>query len=276
MANSSFSDNIRHRYRSFCALSKDSVVKTVLVAGAVGLFGGMVVTASTVLLKPRYVANLEKEQQQSLMAVIQAQPGIEGLLQSINARQVEARVVELKSGRYADSIDAERFDPHAAAKISELSVDIPPEQDLANLRRRAKHAVVYLVKQEGVVRFLLLPVHGKGYASTLYGYLGLEADGNTIVGINFHEHSETPGLGARIDNKEWRDKWQGKKARDPQGKLRIALVRANVTASSSSAIYEIEGLTGATATTRGVHQLVRYWLGDHGFGPYLQNFRVER
>lgn len=267
---------MRQRYRAFCALSKDSVAKTMLVAATVGLFGGIVVTASTVLLKPRYVANLEREQQQSLMAVIRAQPGIEGLLQSINARKVEARVVELASGRYVDSMDAEGFDQHAAAKTPDLSVEIPPEQDLANIRRRAKHAVVYIVIEQSTVRFLLLPIYGKGYASTLYGYIGLEADGNTIAGINFHEHSETPGLGARIDGKEWRDKWQGKKARDPEGELRIGLVRANVQPNSPSAVYEIEGLTGATATSRGVHELVRYWLGDHGFGPYLHTFQVER
>lgn len=275
MADSAGGHRIRQRYRAFCALSKDSVAKTLLVAGAVGLFGGMLVTASTVLLQPRYIANLEKEQQESLMAVIQRQPGIEGLLQSINARQVEARVVELASGRYIDSIDAERFDQHAAAKLPEMSVEIPPEQDLANIRRRAKHAVVYIVKQDNSVRFLLLPIHGKGYASTLYGYLGLEADGNTIVGINFYEHSETPGLGARIDNQEWRDQWHGKKARDPNGELRIGLTRGSVTANSPSAAYEIEGLTGATLTTRGVHQLIRYWLGDHGFGPYLQTYHIE-
>lgn len=269
------SRSIRQRYRAFWALPKDSVGKTLLVACLVGVIGGMLVTVTTVLLKPLHIANLEQEQQQSLMAVIQRQPGLEGLLDTINARQVEARVVELASGRYTTTIDAERYDQHIAAKDAQLSVEIPSELDLANIRRRAKHAVVYLVRQDSKLKFVLLPIHGKGYASTLYGYLGLNADANTIVGINFHEHSETPGLGARIENQAWRDQWRGKKIYDAQGEIRIGLTRGPVTSESPTFDHEIEGLTGATMTSRGVHHLVRYWLGDHGFGPYLKRLREE-
>ena len=37
----------------------------------------------------------------------------------------------------------------------------------------------------------------------------------------------------------------------------------------------VDGLSGATITTRGVNALVKFWLGDEGYGPFLQKLRKE-
>jgi Na+-transporting NADH:ubiquinone oxidoreductase subunit C len=37
----------------------------------------------------------------------------------------------------------------------------------------------------------------------------------------------------------------------------------------SDADYRIDGLSGATITSRGVENMVNFWLGDQGYGPYL-------
>ena len=96
-----------------------------------------------------------------------------------------------------------------------------------------------------------------------YGYLGLEADANTVIGLNFYEHSETPGLGARVSDPTWLDQWREKKIHDSEGNLRIGVARWRVAADSPAAAYEVDGLSGATRTSRSVHHILRFWLGSH-------------
>ena len=114
-----------------------------------------------------------------------------------------------------------------------------------------------------------LPIEGKGLWSTLYGFLVLGSDGATIRGITFYQHGETPGLGGEIDNLDWKALWDGRQAFDADGRPVIEVVKGK-----ASGPTEVDGLSGATLTSRGVTNLVRFWLGDNGFGPYLEQFRA--
>ena len=46
----------------------------------------------------------------------------------------------------------------------------------------------------------------------MYGYISLENDFNTVAGIEFYQHKETPGLGAEVDNPKWKSLWPGKQS----------------------------------------------------------------
>ena len=121
---------------------------------------------------------------------------------------------------------------------------------------------------------MILPVHGAGLWSTLYGYLSVAPDGNTIEGFRFYSHAETPGLGDQIDDPDWLAQWVGRQIAGPDGEPRFEVVRGTVQrADNPAAIHQVDGLSGATLTGRGVTNLVRYWTGPHGFGPYLDRFR---
>jgi len=106
----------------------------------------------------------------------------------------------------------------------------------------------------------------------MYGYLALAPDGTTIRGLRFYEHGETPGLGDQVDKPEWRAQWDGKTAYGADGAPRVAVIKGNVQ-PGPAADYEVDGLAGATLTGRGVTNLLHYWLGPDGFGPYLEQFR---
>jgi Na+-transporting NADH:ubiquinone oxidoreductase subunit C len=126
---------------------------------------------------------------------------------------------------------------------------------------------VYLVEQDGAVETVVLPVHGYGLWSTMYGYLALEGDGRTVKGITFYQHGETPGLGGEIDNPSWQAKWTGKQALDDSGRVLLQVVKGEPRGEGVE--HQVDGLAGATLTARGVENLARYWLGEQGFGPYL-------
>ena len=156
-----------------------------------------------------------------------------------------------------------------------MGIAVPAELDIASVRRRAIYGAVFLVKDGDKIDQIILPVHGAGLWSTMYGYLALEPDASTVRGLRFYDHGETPGLGDQIDKPAWRAQWAGKSLFDDNGAPRIEVIKGDVDDTSPTAVYEVDGLAGATLTGRGVQYLVQYWVGEHGYGPYLDRIRRE-
>ena len=252
---------------------KETVPRTLAVAFFVSLVCSALVASAAVVLKPRQVANEILDMRRNILEVA-------GLI--VPGREVdelfdriETRVVDLDTGAYRDDLDPKAFDPESARKDPETSVVIPPELDIARIGRRAKQAKVYLVVDEGAVQRIVLPISGYGLWSTMYGFLALEPDGNTIADIVFYSHGETAGIGDFVGKPEWRALWTGKRAYDEEGELRLGVIKGRVSQGDPDADYQVDGVSGATLTGNGVTNLVRYWLGDHGFGPYLDAIRGE-
>ena len=133
--------------------------------------------------------------------------------------------------------------------------------------------MVYRVVRDGKLQAIIVPISGKGLWSTLYGYLALAPDTRTIRGITFYEHGETPGLGGEVDNPRWQALWKGRLAYDDSWRPAIGVKKGRA-GSVERDPYQVDGLSGATITSRGVGHLVRFWLGEHGFGPYLAGVRT--
>jgi len=248
-------------------------VRTTLVTMAICLVCSVLVSSTAVLLRPLQAANRDRERQQRVLDIVARQPGLAELFAELGDAAVVARVVELETGAYADWIDPASFDPRRAARDPLQSVALPPERDPAGIGRRANHATVYLVQRDGRIELVILPVHGQGYASTLYGYVGLDPAGGTVRALTFYEHGETPGLGAEVDDPDWLAEWEGVSVRDDQGRIRLGVAAEGLDPGSPDAAYLVDGLTGATRTGEGVTRLLRFWLGDDGFAPYLSRIR---
>ena len=116
-------------------------------------------------------------------------------------------------------------------------------------------------------------MHGKGLWSTMYGYVALERDGSTVRGVTFYEHGETAGLGGEVSNPIWNAKWVGKETTGPEGEILFRVARGAVEPGSPGEEHAVDGLSGATLTSNGVTYLIKYWLGEQGFGPFLERFR---
>jgi len=258
--------------------SRDSTRNTLTVAISLSLVCSILVASTAVLLKPVQQKNEERYRQRIILEVaglMQPDASIESLFESI-----EPRMVELASGEYVESPSPSEFDASDAASDPSVSTAIPDDLDIAGIRRRALHSPVYLVRVGEELEQVILPVYGSGLWSTLYGYLALTADGAIVKGLRFYSHAETPGLGDQIDDPDWREQWVGKQIYGPDGQPRIEVIRGFVQYDDSSGLadatqFQVDGLSGATLTGRGVMQLVRYWTGPHGFGPYLKNLKQD-
>ena len=111
------------------------------------------------------------------------------------------------------------------------------------------------------------------YKRQLYGFLVLEGDASTVVGLSYYDQKETPGLGGEVDNPKWKALWPGKQVYDQDGKVSIDIVKGGVDPASPLARHQVDALSGATLTSNGVENMLHFWLGEHGFGPYLSKIR---
>jgi Na+-transporting NADH:ubiquinone oxidoreductase subunit C len=188
--------------------------------------------------------------------------------------QVTTRVVDLRTGKFADAdVDPEKYDQRKAAKNPDESMKLTADQDLAKVSRRENYALIYVVEGSGgEIDKIILPIHGYGLWSTLYGFIALEADANTVAGLGFYEHGETPGLGGEVDNPRWKGIWPGKQVyRDDE--VAVGLIKGAVDPSNANAAWQVDGLAGATLTSTGITNLVQFWLGENGFEPFLDNLK---
>lgn len=264
--------NIR-KQGGFFHLSNDNMVKTIGVATLLCLLCSIIVSGAATLLKPTQVANALLDKKSNILAV----SGIDLSGKSIQEafKQIDAKVIDMASGDFTDAVNAETFDQRKASKDPEYRVDLSKDEDIAQIGGRSKYANVYLVKNGESVSKIILPIKGYGLWSTLYGFIALEADANTISGITFYDHKETPGLGGEIENKKWQASWEGKKLGNTDGKPSIQLIKGTVSDSTPQSQYKIDGLAGATLTSNGVTNLVQFWMGENGFGPYLEKVRAQ-
>jgi Na+-transporting NADH:ubiquinone oxidoreductase subunit C len=234
------------------------------------------IASAVTWLRPYQQAHREADRSSRVREIVGAVPGLETALGTLGTARLEARVVELATGRPAPHVDADRFDFREAVLDPSESVALAPERDVAGIGRRAHYAVVHEVRDPNGLRLVVLPVYGAGYISTLYGYLALDADTQTLRGLDFYEHAETPGLGSEIESPQWRSLWPGKVARDAAGRVRLGVARGPVDPRSPEAAHLVDGISGATKTGDGVTDLLRFWLGPDGFGPYLERLADER
>lgn len=254
--------------RRFLDLPPDSVPKTVFVAVTLCLVASMIVSATAVALRPLQEANKLKDKQVNILQVAGLYDPQSDVAEAFSV--FEPQVVELATGRFTDAFDAQTFDDRAAAADPATSITL--QDDPASIGRQSKFVTVYLLrKEDGGLDKIILPIHGYGLWSTLYGFISLEANGNDIYGLQFYSHAETPGLGAEVDNPRWKALWRGKKLADDSGQLLITVAK---TAPPEGAEYHVDGLAGATLTSRGVDNLVRFWMGEAGFGPFLANLKA--
>ena len=246
-------------------------------AAAVCLVCSVLVTSSAVSLRERQEENKRLDRQKKILVLAGLMEKGEGIdAAEIDKRfgdNIVAHIVNLTTGEYDTSISVDTFDQREAAK--EVSTSKVAPDNRSGIQRIPNHALIYHVVEDGIPVTLIIPIEGKGLWSTLYGFLALAPDTSTVKGITFYEHGETPGLGGEIENPSWVAKWPGRQAYDASFTPVIEVIKGPAGPADTDP-HRIDGLAGSTLTSRGVSNLVRFWLGENGFNPYLEKFRAER
>lgn len=255
-------------WRRFLALPNDSSAKTFLVAFMVASVSAVAVAVTAVSLKPLQDANVARERQERMAEMLASVPALADIISDVDADALETRIVDLDTGTFAEGIDPTTFDIAAATVDPSRSSTLDPAIDVAGIRRRPDMMPAYLVRRDVELLLVILPGFASGYQSTIRAYIALEGDLNTIAAVSIYEQGETPGLGTRITDPAWQALWAGKRVADEAGEIRLQAVRGG-----SGGEFEVDAITGATRSSMGVSNLVRFWLGDRGFGPFLAKLR---
>ena len=254
-------------------MSNQTAKYTITVTLIMCLVASVLVAGSAVMLRPHQEANKALDFQKNVLSVAGLYQEAVPLEEQFS--KIEVKIVDLETGKFTDAIeDVTKFDQTASAKRPGMFVQLSADEDIAKLVTREKYAKVFLVNDEqGALSRVILPVRGKGLWSTMSGFIALDKDLNTVLGFGFYSHGETPGLGGEVDNPKWKSLWLGKKIYSDSGEVKVEVIKGHVDAGASDAEYKVDGLAGATLTSNGVSNLVKYWMGDNGFKPFLTNLK---
>ena len=259
---------------------KSNNAKTISVALTLCLVCSVLVSAAAVGLKPAQVENARLDRNKNILVAAGMYDAESDTADDVTERfkDFEVKVIDLNKGNYVDDDalkaagipDRNNYDASQATKNKALSDDLG-DNDPASIGRKPKYAKVYVKNDDaGKPEMVVLPIQGYGLWGTIYGFLTLESDMNTIKGISFYEHKETPGLGARIEEPKWRAMWSGIHSYDENGD-----VATGVTKAGNPKDNWVDGISGATLTSRGVSNMIQFWLGEQGYKPYLDLLREQ-
>lgn len=243
-------------------------------AAAVCVVCAVIVSTAAVVLKERQDSNANAYRQANVLTAA----GLLATGEKIDADELERRfstiqavVIDLRSGEEMSDTDSATFDQRRQSIDPSTSFLAP--DNAARVMRLPDNALIYqMLKPDGSLDVLILPVEGKGLWSTLYGFVALESDLRTIRGITFYDQKETAGLGGEVDNPRWKALWPGRQAFDDSGQIAISVAKGPAGPVADDP-HRVDGLSGATITSRGVTNLLHFWLGDHGFAPLLDRLR---
>jgi Na+-transporting NADH:ubiquinone oxidoreductase subunit C len=254
----------------------DSPRYTVLFATVVCVVCALVVSVAAVSLQPRQAANARLYMEKNvLVAGGLVQPGQALTVQQLDkffADRIQVRLVEFATGELVpeDRMDARRYDQRRARNDPQASRVAPTNN--AGIGRMPNYGVVYFVMNGSEVEQIIIAVEGLGMWGTIYGFLSLAPDGNTVRGLTYYEHKETPGLGGEISSPSWLDLWKGRKGFDEQWNPRITVIKGEAGPPESDPL-RVDGMSGATITGNAVTRLMQFWLSDDGYGRFLKKFR---
>lgn len=259
-------------------LPKDSISNTFLVSIVLCVVCSLVVSAAAVNLRPLQKTNRELDIMKNVLEVSGLLDGksvnrmSNNELTDLFESRIERRLVELSSGDFVSDPDSD-FDPNRARRDKDLQEPVRGSFSIGISNREPK-TWVYLVKDEEGDRIerVILPIYGMGLWSTLFGFVSINSDLRTVAGLTFYDHAETPGLGGEVDNPAWKAKWPGRRiwetdSEPTDSNLKIGVAKG--APSDSNAPYQVDGLSGATITSRGVDSMLKYWFSQEGFGNFL-------
>ena len=167
----------------------------------------VVVSITAVTVRTEQIANVENEKKNKIISAA----GIEITEDQVENefKKITTLYVDFRSNEFV-SVE-EKYDHLKAVLKSDLSEIVPKDKDIAILKRRENVGPIYVWTNENKeVERVVLPIRGYGLWGTLYGYLSLGSDLNSVNGIEFYDHKETPGLGGEVENEDWKAIWKGK------------------------------------------------------------------
>lgn len=236
-------------------MNKNSNIYQILYAAVMVLLVGSVLALIYMALKPKQDENIANDTRKQILSALHIAAPDESQVKETYEKYIIQDLLVDGEGNIVDSAENVAFDVQMKANVK-----------LADAER--KLPVMKCKMDDGSIKYVL-PVYGAGLWGPIWGYVAMNDDGNTIYGANFSHEGETPGLGARIADKEFQDLFMDKHLfKDGEFKNVVVLKKGQ---TSTNGAEQVDALTGATITSRGVSDMLDDCLSRYeGFLKRLQ------
>jgi Na+-transporting NADH:ubiquinone oxidoreductase subunit C len=219
---------------------------TVLIGGSMSL--------TSVLLKPAQDKQVELDTKKKIL----------GAVMDISTFETPEEVLMLYKNRVKSivvNIKGELISKDVKGNL--LIAEKVNAQKNHKITRNERLYPVYMILNEldtNAVEAYVFPMFGLGLWDWISGYIALESDLNTVKGVAFDHKGETPGLGARITEKKVTNRYKNtKKIFNEAGELEsITMIKGE--GNPPKSMHEVDGLSGATITAKGVNKMLREYL----------------
>jgi len=221
------------------------------------ILGAMLSLAAVGLQEKQAIARDLDTKKQILGAVMILKEGDD--VAAIYSKRIKSFVVDA-NGDKKEGVVAEKVDIGRNYKMSPEAREYPVFEFVAEAN-------------PSEVESYILPVYGNGLWDRIWGYLAVAGDLNTIKGIVFDHKAETPGLGARISDKEIQQRYVNKKLYDDKG----AFVSVTMLKSEKGNMideHKVDGMSGATMTANGVNRMLKAYVSH--YQPYLDKIAKSK
>ena len=217
-------------------LNTNSNAYTIIYASVLVIIVAFLLAFVASALKPTQDANVELDKKSQILA-------------ALNIREVDD-----VAAKYAEVV---KSDPIYGADASQGPKAQTGGFDVVNKDITPDNRPLYIAEVDGQKK-LVVPVKGAGLWGGLWGYVAVNADGETVYGTYFSHESETAGLGARIAEKWFQESFNGKKI-FADGKVMLSVVKKGKEGNLAPENY-VDGVTGATLTSNGVNDMIQECL----------------
>ena len=226
-------------------MNKNSNIYQILYAAVMVLLVGTVLAFIYMALKPKQNENIANDTRKQILSALHiAAPADDQVKDTYEKYIIQDLLVDAQ-GNIVDSTANVAFDVDMKKNVKLTERQLP---------------VMKCKLDDGSIKYVL-PVYGAGLWGPIWGYIAVNDDGNTIYGANFSHEGETPGLGARIAEQPFQDMFKDKHLFvDGQFKS-VAVLKKGQKATNGA--EQIDALTGATITSRGVSDMMADCLAPY-------------
>lgn len=220
-------------------LNTNSNAYTIIYASVLVIIVAFLLAFVASALKPTQDANVELDKKSQILA-------------ALNIRDVED-----VAAKYAEVV---KSDPIYGADASQGPKAQTGGFAVTTKEITSDNRPLYIAEVDGETK-VVVPVKGAGLWGGLWGYIAVNADGETVYGTYFSHESETAGLGARIAEQWFQDSFKGKKIfANGSDEIALSVVKKGKEGNLAPENY-VDGVTGATLTSNGVNDMIKDCLG---------------
>jgi len=156
-------------------------------------------------------------------------------------------------------------DGNIVTTSDKTAFDIDVVKEFKTLAIEKRNYPLFVFEENGARKYIV-PMAGNGLWGPIWGYVAFEGDMNTIYGSTFDHKTETPGLGAEINQDEFQNKFIGKKIFDGSEYVSVEVVKGGTEVEGEN--HKVDGISGGTITSKGVGEMMERTLGV--YVPYFK------